>query len=80
MNIHENNPSFFIIQCFLVSVLLMAKNNNGVCIFCGFEIYNSFTLKNYKKKFFSSIFIKIKEKTLHLTAKNVFLLEHFQRL
>jgi len=58
----------------------MAKNNNGVCSFCEKNLYNSFTFKNKKKKVFSSIFIKMKEKTLHFTAKNTFLLEDFQRL
>jgi hypothetical protein len=58
----------------------MAINNNGVCYFSEKSLYNSFTLKNRKKKIFSSIFIKTKEKMLHLTAKTVFLLEDFQRL
>ncbi len=59
----------------------MAENNNGVSIrFCEMDVYNSFTMLNNKKKIISSIFIKIKEKTLHFTAKNVFLIEEFQRL
>jgi len=58
----------------------VGKNNNGVCYFSGKSLYNSFTLKNRKKKYFSSIFIKIKEKMLHFTAKTAFLLEDFQRL